>query len=81
MAEYNRSLEAFVSRFEPNTQEIYLIILQMSRFLRELADFETASTPQFRHPPLRGANKELEALSLKGELYRLGYDILHDESQ
>ena len=74
VAEYNRSLEGFVSRYSPNNEEIFVILIQLSRFLRELADFETRSTPQFKHPSLRG-NIELEQITLLAELDRLGSDI------
>jgi hypothetical protein len=59
VAEYNRSLEGFVFRYRPNNEEIFVILIQLSRFLRELADFETKTTPQFQHPKLIG-NKELD---------------------
>lgn len=58
VAEYNRTLEGFVHRYNPNNDEIFVILIQLSRFLRELADFETRQTPQFKHPSLRG-NQEL----------------------
>ena len=74
VAEYNRSLEGFVSRYSPNNEEIFVILIQLSRFLRELADFETRSTPQFKHPSLRG-NIELEQITILAELDRLGSDI------
>lgn len=77
MAEYNKSLEGFVGRYSPNNQEIFVILLQLSRFLRELADFETQSTPQFKHPSLRG-NVELKQVTLLSELDRLGSDIYID---
>lgn len=77
MAEYNRTLEGFVQRYSPNNEEIFVILLQLSRFLRELADFETKSTPQFKHPSLRG-NQDLAKITLLAELERLGYDIYYN---
>ena len=74
VAEYNRTLEGFVHRYNPNNDEIFVILIQLSRFLRELADFETRSTPQFKHPSLRG-NQELQKITLLSELNRLGSDI------
>ncbi len=74
VAEYNKSLERFVQRYNPNNDEIFIILIQLTRFLRELADFETPSTPQFKHPSLMG-NSELQAITLQEELNRLGEDI------
>jgi len=47
--------------------------------LRELADFETPQTPQFRHPSLKG-DTELKQITLLEELDRLGEDI-YDSSE
>lgn len=77
MAEYNRTLEGFVQKYSPNNEEIFVILLQLSRFLRELADFETKATPQFKHPSLRG-NQGLAKITLLAELERLGYDIYYN---
>lgn len=55
--EYNRSLEVFVARYNPNNEEIFLILIQLSRFFRELTDFETNKTPHFMHPALKGNNE------------------------
>jgi hypothetical protein len=46
----------------------------LSRFFRELADFETKQTPEFQHPSLRG-NHELEQMTVLKELEILGNDI------
>ena len=54
VVEYNKGLESFNMHFSPAPQEIFTIILQISRFLKEFSDFETEATPQFRHPNIRG---------------------------
>src|ERR1700712_4159509 len=54
VAEYNKALEGFVVKYRPNNQELFVILIQLSRFFKELADLETKFTPQFKHPPLRG---------------------------
>lgn len=54
VVEYNKGLESFNMHFSPSPQEIFTIILQISRFLKEFSDFETEATPQFRHPNIRG---------------------------
>ena len=46
----------------PSPDELFRIFLQIARFLREYADFETADTPTFRHPPIMGG----------GEVVRIG---------
>jgi hypothetical protein len=70
-------LEGFVARYNPNNEQIFIILVQLSRFLRELADFETKATPQFKHPSLRG-NADLEQITLLKELSRLGSDIYYN---
>ena len=56
--EYNKALEAFEMHYHPNNEDLFQIIFQMSRFLKDFSDFETNLTPDFRHPPIVG-NKEL----------------------
>ncbi|CDW91345.1 histidine acid phosphatase family protein [Stylonychia lemnae] len=70
VAEYNKALEGFVVKYRPNNQELFVILIQLSRFFKELADLETKYTPQFKHPPLRGQS-ELESITLLGELQKL----------
>ncbi len=44
----------FDSHFKLKSDEIFHIIIQLSRFFKDFSDFETASTPDFRHPPIKG---------------------------
>jgi len=74
---YNKSVEEFDMHFRPKTEELFRIIVQVSRFLREFADFETAYTPSFRHPPIKGKQEELEHISLFQEIQSLG--LFYDE--
>lgn len=77
VAEYNKALEGFVVKYFPNNQELFVILIQLSRFFKELADLETTFTPEFRHPPLRGQS-ELESITLLGELQKL--DDLYNQN-
>ena len=52
--EYNKRLESFELHFEPRPEDLFIIILQISRFFKEFADFETKTTPKFRHPFIKG---------------------------
>lgn len=54
VVEYNKGLELFDMHFSPKPEDLFTIILQISRFLKEFSDFETKNTPQFRHPPIKG---------------------------
>jgi hypothetical protein len=54
VVEYNKGLELFDMHFSPKPEDLFTIILQISRFLKEFSDFETKNTPQFRHPFIRG---------------------------
>jgi hypothetical protein len=49
---------------------LFLIIIQVSRFLKDFSDFETKYTPDFRHPAISGG-PELEQIGLKEELRKL----------
>ena len=48
--EYNKSLEAFEMHSQPSNNDLFLIITQLSRFFKELADYEKKGVPEFRHP-------------------------------
>ena len=50
--EYNKAIEGFEIHYHPESEKTFLIILQISRFLKEFSDFETDYTPVFRHPPI-----------------------------
>ena len=69
-----------MTRYGPNNEEIFVILIQLSRFFRELADFETKQTPEFQHPSLRG-NNELEQMTLLDELKILGNDIFFNTKE
>ena len=57
--EYNKAIEQFQMNFKPNSEDLFSIVFQLSRFLKEFSDFESIFTPKFRHPPIFGG-KELE---------------------
>ena len=65
--EYNKAIEGFEMHYKPSFEDIFRIILQVSRFLKEFSDFETESTPIFRHPPISG-NTELNDIGLEEEI-------------
>lgn len=52
--EYNKGLESFEMHYSPKAEELFTIILQICRFLKEFSDFETKATPEFRHPYIKG---------------------------
>jgi len=52
--EYNKSLELFDMHFNPKDHEIFMINVQISRFFKELSEFESPITPEFRHPLIKG---------------------------
>ena len=53
--EYNKAIEGFEMHYKPSAEDIFRIILQISRFLKEFSDFENENTPIFRHPPIVGS--------------------------
>lgn len=61
VTEYVRSLEGYESRAGLTSLDLLKVILQLSRFFKELADFESEATPQFRHP------KVLNKHTVRGE--------------
>ena len=52
--EYNKSLELFDMHFNPKDDEIFMINVQIARFFKELSEFESPITPEFRHPLIKG---------------------------
>ena len=54
VVEYNNGIEIFDMHFSPKAEDLFTIILQISRFLKEFSDFETRNTPKFRHPYIKG---------------------------
>jgi len=47
--------------YSPKPDDLFTIILQISRFLKEFTDFETKVTPEFRHPFVKGKVIQLKA--------------------
>lgn len=56
VVEYNKGIELFDTYYNPDANDLFLIILQICRFLKEFSDFETMITPDFRHPMIKGKN-------------------------
>ncbi len=54
--------------YKPSTDEIFDIIIQLSRFFKEFGDFETYITPKFRHPPIKANESELSEIGLLKEI-------------
>jgi hypothetical protein len=54
VTEYNKAIEEFEMHFHPSNEDIFKIILQLSRFFKEFVDFESVMTADFRHPPIKG---------------------------
>ena len=54
VVEYNKGIEIFDMHFSPKPEDLFTIILQISRFLKEFSDFETLTTPEFKHPFIQG---------------------------
>lgn len=52
--EYNKGVEQFDTQYIPEPDKLFVIILQVCRFLKEFSDFETEVTPIFRHPLIKG---------------------------
>jgi hypothetical protein len=50
--ELNKSIEVFDINYHPEPGEIFHIIVQISKFLKEFSDFENC--PVFRHPKING---------------------------
>lgn len=76
--EYNKAVEGFSMHYHPSDENIFRIIVQISRFLKEFCDFETYDTPAFRHPYIEGNMQELRKIGLLTELADL--DIYVDNS-
>ena len=69
--EYNKAIEGFEMHYKPPPEDIFQIILQISRFLKEFSDFETENTPSFKHPPISGFS-ELTEIGLEKEIMNVG---------
>ena len=51
--EHNKSLELFEMHYNLNDSEYFMLNVQISRFFKELSEFECQITPSFRHPFLK----------------------------
>ena len=58
--EYNKSLELFEMHYQPSIENLVRIVLQLSRFFKELVDFEASTLPEFRHPLIKNRLLTLE---------------------
>lgn len=72
---------AFPRGLVPNRGSSLQVVLAYPRFLRDLSDFETYMSPDFRHPPLLGTVDDLESVGLLREALVLDmfYDREHAE--
>ena len=70
VCEYDKATDSFSLAYFPSPRELFLILLQLSRFLKEMADFETNLTPEFRHPPIK-FSPELKDIGMLEELKQL----------
>ena len=57
--------------YHPTSDDLFRIITQISRFLKEFSDFETYYTPHFRHPQIIGNKNELDDIGILGEFKNL----------
>ena len=67
VVEYNKGLELFDMHYSPKAEDLFTIILQISRFLKEFTDFETKFTPEFRHPFVKGKIIQLKSGQTKND--------------
>lgn len=79
--EYNKAIEGFEMHYHPTSEDVFRIIVQISRFLKEFSDFETYYTPAFRHPPIAGQFEELYEIGLLNELWNLNIYFCKDLSK
>lgn len=71
--EYNKSLELFVMHSQPTPQDLFKIVVQLSRFFVDIAEFEDGDIPEFRHP--RIINR------IKGENNVNGFDDFEENDK
>lgn len=67
--EYNKSLELFEMHYQPTIENLARIVLQLSRFFKELVDFEASLLTEFRHPLIK--NRLLTIEKKKDKIERL----------
>lgn len=74
--EYNKSLELFEMHCQPKPNDLFSIVIQLSRFFIDLADFEDHEIPEFRHPKIIN-----RLLTIKGNIiHQRKTENLHIES-
>lgn len=74
--EYNKSLELFEMHCQPKPNDLFTIVIQLSRFFVDLADFEDHDIPEFRHPKIIN-----RLLTIKGNIiHQRKTENLNDES-
>ena len=49
---YNKSLELFVMHSQPSPNDLFRIVVQLSRFFLDMAEYEDQDIPEFRHPKI-----------------------------
>lgn len=69
--EYNKAIEAYKSHYYPKEEDLYKIIFQLAMFFKEYAEFESARTPEFRHPAIKGEVDQLVEIGIYEELKSL----------
>jgi hypothetical protein len=67
VVEYNKGLELFDMHYTPTVEDLFTIIIQVSRFLKEFTDFESRRTPEFRHPFIKGKTIQLKEGQTKAD--------------
>lgn len=51
--EYNKAFELFEMHYNPKDSELFILSIQICRFFKELSEFESSITPEFRHPYIK----------------------------
>lgn len=51
--EYNKAFELFEMHYNPKDSELFILSIQICRFFKELSEFESNITPEFRHPYIK----------------------------
>ena len=76
--EYNKSLELFEMHCQPKPNDLFTIVVQLSRFFLDLADFEDNEIPEFRHPKIIN-----RLLTIKGNIIhqRKKEEVEHESSE
>lgn len=75
--EYVKRLEMFDMHYNLRPEDMFIIIIQISRFFKEFADFETKHTPTFRHPKIRTRIMQ----RIKGEMTTIEKDYIEKKAE